>query len=306
MKLITCAHWKRRFHPSFARLKMTSLVCGYMSQWSLISATTCYYRWFSFIRASWKLTMRLRSQFVISQCYVFKQPGLQIISEPSWTPLLLISMLKVLKGMQLVRIFLIAFKTCRTSSDLCIGRLLTHQQPDINMQWHHQICDVKGSKRCESTETHKCRLTKPYSPSLLFRCPWCSSVMAKELLLFVSLLTIALSPGTAYICSNDDSSPRDDFQNHICHCGIAEITPGNNIHGSENGDLYEIYFEAIGSCQEDNDNASIECAYLRGRRFVGSVPNRRQLTEIPVEPNAASIYSKIIRYLVYSYTYVNT
>ena len=49
----------------------------------------------------------ITSQFtkIINSVIFFKQPRLQIISEPIRTPWLLISMLRVLKGMQLVRIF---------------------------------------------------------------------------------------------------------------------------------------------------------------------------------------------------------
>ena len=49
----------------------------------------------------------ITSQFtkITDSVVFFKQPGLQIISEPSRTPWLLISMLKILKGMQLVGIF---------------------------------------------------------------------------------------------------------------------------------------------------------------------------------------------------------
>ena len=58
-----------------------------------------------------------------------KQPGFQIISEPSRTPWLLISMLKVLK--EIGRIFLIALKTCHNSSGCVLKEIIQCCQKDI-------------------------------------------------------------------------------------------------------------------------------------------------------------------------------
>ena len=114
--------------------------------------------------------------------------------------------------------------------------------------------------------------------------------MAKQLLLFM-LLAIVPSPGTAYICSNDDSSPRDDFQNHTCFCGTTEISPLGEF-GEDYGDLYATYNKHIYGCYEnESDNTSIECAFIHGSSH--NVRGRTPLTEIPVVPGAAHIYSEM-------------
>ena len=111
--------------------------------------------------------------------------------------------------------------------------------------------------------------------------------MAKRLPVLL-LLSISLSPAMAYICSDDDSSDPDLFEEHGCSCG-TETAAHSGTH------LFHAYHEAFGGCYEGpGDDFTIECAFIQGdASLLRERLNRTLLSEIPVATNGAQIYSKI-------------
>jgi len=109
--------------------------------------------------------------------------------------------------------------------------------------------------------------------------------MARLVLL---LLAIGVSTSMAYICSNDQSSPRDEFEEHGCNCGT-----NTTAHAYDR--LYSTYFDAFDQCHEDlDDDTSIECAFIKESALtIKSRLNRTALSRIPVVNNGAQIYNKI-------------
>ena len=117
--------------------------------------------------------------------------------------------------------------------------------------------------------------------------------MAKRLWILF-LLSMGLSPATAYVCNDDTSLPSDAFEDHGCLCGTNHTA---NLAVSSHLALYDTYIEAFAGCHEgenDDDDLTIECAFSRHDALsLKSILNRTSLSEIPVIPNGAQIYSKI-------------
>ena len=113
--------------------------------------------------------------------------------------------------------------------------------------------------------------------------------MAKRLWILF-LLLMGLSPATAYICNDDTSLPSDAFEDHGCFCGTSQTANNYSV-------LFDTYIEAFAGCHEgpnDDDDLTIECAFLRQEALsLKAILNRTLLSEIPVIPNGAQIYSKI-------------
>ena len=102
------------------------------------------------------------------------------------------------------------------------------------------------------------------------------------------LMAIGLSPTMAYICSNDIDSPRDRFEEHGCYCGTTNVS-NKSTH------LFNTYSNAFDGCHEsDTTDITIECAFLQSHAVhLKQTLNRTVLTEIPVTPNGAQIYSHV-------------
>jgi len=101
------------------------------------------------------------------------------------------------------------------------------------------------------------------------------------------LLAIGVSTSMAYICSNDQSSPRDDFEEHGCNCGTS-TTARAYPH------LFATYFDAFSECHEGSDDTSIECAFIKeSAPTIKSLLNRMPLSRIPVVRNGEQIYNRI-------------
>ena len=117
--------------------------------------------------------------------------------------------------------------------------------------------------------------------------------MMKLLRILFLLSIVSLSPAKAYICDNDARSPSDAFEEHGCFCGTSRTT----IHFPR---LFAAYREAFEGCHEgvgsDRDlvDRTIECAFLQHQAlWLNLSMNRTSLSEIPVVPNGAQIYSEI-------------
>ena len=122
--------------------------------------------------------------------------------------------------------------------------------------------------------------------------PLAMLIMAKHstVAILVFLLDVSLvSPSMGYICSNDASSPPDDFEEHGCFCGTNQTSYTYSA-------VYDEYFEAFEDCHEDDSDdgdLTIECGFLRNQALVlKSILNRTILSEIPVVANGTP-YSRI-------------
>ena len=104
------------------------------------------------------------------------------------------------------------------------------------------------------------------------------------------LLSMGLSPATAYICNDDTSLPSDAFEDHGCFCGTSQIANSYSV-------LFDTYIEAFAGCHEGqngDDDLTIECAFSQqDALLLKSILNRTSLSEILVITNGAQIYSKI-------------
>ena len=113
--------------------------------------------------------------------------------------------------------------------------------------------------------------------------------MAKRLWILF-LLSMGLSSATAYICNDDTSLLYDGFEDHGCFCGTNQTANSYPV-------LFDTYMEAFKGCHEgpnDDDDLTIECAFLRQEALpLKAILNRTLLSEIPVITNGAQIYSKI-------------
>ena len=100
------------------------------------------------------------------------------------------------------------------------------------------------------------------------------------------LMAVCLSPSMAYICSDDPDSPPDAFEEHGCYCGTTEVA---------HTELFDRYREAFEGCHESVDvDMTIECAFIQTQAaYYYRILNRTVLTEIPVTPNGAQIYSRV-------------
>ena len=104
------------------------------------------------------------------------------------------------------------------------------------------------------------------------------------------ILSVGLSPATAYICNDDTNLPSDVFEDHGCFCGTEQAARSYP-------ELFSKYSKAFDGCHEgpdDTDDLTIECAFLQGEAFLlKAMLNRTSLSDIPVVTNGAQIYSKI-------------
>ena len=102
------------------------------------------------------------------------------------------------------------------------------------------------------------------------------------------LLSISLSPAMAYICSDDDSSSPDSFEEHGCSCGTHTAANSGTT-------LFHVYNDAFRGCHEGiGDDFTIECAFIEGEEsLLRERLNRTSLSEIPVVTNGAQIYNEI-------------
>ena len=111
--------------------------------------------------------------------------------------------------------------------------------------------------------------------------------MAKRLPVLL-LLGISLSPAMAHVCSDDDSSPPDPFEEHGCSCGTQAAANSGTV-------LFHVYNDAFSGCHEGpGDDFTIECGFIEeDRLLLRERLNRTSLSEIPVVANGAQIYNEI-------------
>ena len=103
------------------------------------------------------------------------------------------------------------------------------------------------------------------------------AMMANKLPL-VFVLAICLLPARGYICNNNTSLPRDDFEAHGCFCGTETVAIHNPyLH------LFFTYESAFAGCHEPEGDVTIECAFLESEAAILKHRfNRTPLSEIPV------------------------
>ena len=118
-------------------------------------------------------------------------------------------------------------------------------------------------------------------------------IMMKLLQILFLLGIVILSPATAYICDDDTSSPSDAFEEHGCFCGTSQTTFRFKQLFFEYREAFEGCHEGVGSDGKLVDR-TIECAFLQHQAlWLNLSMNRTSLSEIPVVPNGAQIYSEI-------------